>query len=381
MRLSGQHTKAMDLYDLAVEGAKNNKYVQEEAIVNELAAEFYLSQGKIKIAETYFEYAYYNYQIWGAKSKLLDLQKRNGKYLRNRRRMSNSFTSSTTTLGGDTTSNLDVHTIIKATQALSSEVVLDSLLKKMMSVVIENAGAEKGFFILNRDNQWKIVAEANVNTPEVESIQAIPIEIVDGLSDNPKLSSEVVYYVIRTRKNVVIRDAARENDIIGPNYLEKCQPKSILCLPMIHKKILIGILYLENNLTTDAFTPDRLKLLELLSTQINISIENALLYENLEEKVKERTAEVVKAKEIIEKKNLDITSSINYAKRIQDASLPQLYRIQAILPKSFIFFKPRDIVSGIFTGVLELSLNLYMKNFQKGDSLKKYSRVMIPRSL
>ena len=371
MRLSGQNAKAMDLYDLAVEGAKNNKYVQEEAIINELAAEFYLSQGKIKIAETYFEYAYYNYQIWGAKSKLLDLQKRNGKYLRNRRRMSSSFTSSTTTMGNDTTSNLDVHTIIKATQALSSEVVLDSLLKKMMSVVIENAGAEKGLFILHRENKWKIVAEANVNIPEIESMQAIPIEMVDGLSDNPKLSSEVVYYVIRTRKNVVISDAARENDIIGPNYLEKCQPKSILCLPMIHKKTLIGILYLENNLTTDAFTPDRLKLLELLSTQINISIENALLYENLEEKVKERTAEVVKAKEIIEKKNLDITSSINYAKRIQDASLPQLYRIQAILPKSFIFFKPRDIVSGDFYWCSRIEPQPMYEELSEGGQFKK----------
>ncbi|MDX2306545.1 MAG: AAA family ATPase [Microscillaceae bacterium] len=374
MRLSGQNTKAMDLYDAAAEGAKKYKFILEEALANELAAEFYFNQGKIKIAETYLEDSYYNYQIWGAKAKLKDIQKKYGKFLRNKRRVSGSYATSSTIASGTNSTfgpNLDMNTIIKATQALSSEVVLDNLLKKMMLIVIENAGAEKGLFILNRDSRWVIVAEANVNNPEVESMQEIPIDEVNGLSERPKLSSEVVYYVIRTRKNVVISDASRDNAIVGPNYLEKCQPKSILCLPMIHKNKLTGILYLENNLTTEAFTPDRLKILELLSTQINISIENALLYENLEEKVKERTTEVVKVKEMIEKKNLDITSSINYAKRIQNASLPQLYRIQAILPKSFIFFKPRDIVSGDFYWCSRIEPQPIYEELSEGGQFKK----------
>ncbi|MEO1652735.1 MAG: SpoIIE family protein phosphatase, partial [Bacteroidota bacterium] len=351
MRLSGQHSKAMDLYDEAIQGASDQNFTWEEALFNELAGDFYLSISKVKIARTYLNDAFYNYQLWGAHRKLDFMKNYYGKHLMKKHRRSSGNSFKTSTQYGNNSSfgsNLDMTTIIKASQALSSEVVLANLLKKMMRIVIENAGAEKGIFILKRNDQWVIEAECYVQEEEIEAMCSIPIESVNGLTGDPRLSSEVVYYVIRTGENLVISDASKEDRIVGPNYVQKANPKSILCMPLIYQNKITGILYLENNLATDAFTPDRLEILEILSTQINISIENALLYENLEEKVKERTAEVVSAKEIIEKKNADITSSINYAKRIQQATLPQYLEIKALLPDSFIMFRPRDIVSGDF---------------------------------
>ncbi len=371
MRLSGQSAKAMDYYDEAIEGAKSNRYLHEEALANELAGEFYLDLGKVKIAKAYLNDAYYGYQMWGAKGKVSHFEKKHYKYIQKNQRPPRGVQSTTAGIGASSTfsPNLDIYTIIKASQALSSEVVLGKLLQKMMRIVIENAGAEKGFFILRREDRWFIEAECNINNPEVEAMQSVPVDEIE--SKNPQLSLEVINYVIRTRRNLVINDAVREESILSREYIGECDSTSILCMPFIYQGKLSGLLYLENNLTTDAFTPDRLEILEILSTQITISIENALLYENLEEKVKERTAEVVKAKEIIEKKNQDITSSINYAKRIQEATLPQIEKIQGLLPESFIIFKPRDIVSGDFYWCSKVDPQPIYEQVSEGGELKK----------
>ncbi len=354
-RLSGMATKAMDYYDVAIEGARAERFLWIEALANELAADFYFSQGKEKIGKAYLQDAAHRYQLWGAERKLTDLEQRYEKILKGRMGggVGTVSTNQTIIAGGGTTmsagSALDMNSIVKASQTLSGEVKLESLLEKMMRIVMENAGAERGLFVLpDDDNFWVIQAECHANSETVECLKAIPIEKANGVSDVPKLSSEVIYYVVRTRETLVIHDATNERSVIGPNYITKVSPKSILCMPLLYKGKISGILYLENNLTTDAFTPDRLEVLEILASQITISVENALLYENLEAKVNERTAEVISQKEIIEKKNEDITSSINYAKRIQDASLPRMEKIKKMLPQSFLFFKPREIVSGDF---------------------------------
>ncbi len=367
MRLSGQTLKAMELYDIAIEKAKEYLYIQEEALANELAGKFYLEIGKEKIAKVYLQDAYYRYQLWGASNKLKHLEKNYAKYLqKGQANAQGSSTSMGTTVGG---SNLDMRSIIKASQTLSGEVVLSNLLQKMMHIVIENAGAEKGLFILEREGRWVLEADCHLNQTEEEPLLSIPIEEVNGLTDTPKLSSDLVYYVIRTRQSVVINNASQEQAMIGINYVNKIKPKSVMCMPLIHQGKLTGILYLENNLTTEAFTPDRLEILEILSAQITISLENALLYENLEEKVKKRTEDVVRAKEIIEKKNQDITASINYAKRIQEATLPQIEEIKKILPQSFVFFKPRDVVSGDFYWYAQLPPRPIYQD-QNGDKQK-----------
>ncbi len=354
-RLSGMNVKAMDLYDAAIDAARIERFLWVDALANELASEFYFAQGKEKIGKAYLQDAAHRYQLWGAERKLIDLEQRFDKYLKARAAASNGLGTTTQTImsGGSTTmsasSSLDMNTIIKASQTLSGEVKLEILLEKMMRIVIENAGAERGLFVLpDEDGMWVIQAECTADSEAVESMQAIPIEKANGITETPKLSSEAIYYVVRTRETLVLNDASNERSIIGATYIQKVNPLSILCMPLMYQGRISGILYLENNLTTDAFTPNHLELLEILASQISISVENALLYQNLEAKVNERTAEVILQKEIIEKKNEDITSSINYAKRIQDASMPRLDKIKKMLPKSFLFFKPREIVSGDF---------------------------------
>jgi predicted ATPase/GAF domain-containing protein/predicted Ser/Thr protein kinase len=374
MRLSGQVVKAMDYYDLAIEEARKNKFLPEEAIANELAARFYLDLDKDKLAKPYLQDAHHKYQLWGAKRKLEDLERKYEKFLKNRSNplftagnLKNTASTSTTSVF-----SLDVNTIIKASQTLSGEVILGNLLQKMLRIVIENAGAEKGLLLLPKDSAWFVEAESSVHHSEVQALLSIPIESVNGFSDNPKLSTEVVYYVLRTRETLVLSDATNQKKIIGAAYVEKVKPKSVLCMPILYQGQLLGIFYLENNLTTDAFTPGRLEVLEMLSTQIGISIQNAFLYENLEEKVRERTIEVIEQKEIIEKKNQDITSSINYAKRIQDASMPQIEKIKNILPQSFIFFRPRDIVSGDFYWCTKTDpIPIYEDSVENDEIVKK----------
>jgi len=353
-RLSGMNNKAMDLYDASIDAARVERFLWVEALGNELASDFYFAQGKEKIGKAYLQDAAHRYQLWGAERKLIELEQRFDKYLKARPAANNGLATTQTIMSGGATtmsasSSLDMNTIIKASQTLSGEVKLENLLEKMMRIVIENAGAERGLFVLpDEDGMWVIQAECTADSEAVESMKAIPIEKVNGMSEVPKLSSEAIYYAVRTRETLVINDASNERSIIGSTYVIKVNPKSILCMPLLYQGRISGILYLENNLTTDAFTPNRLEVLEILASQITISVENALLYQNLEAKVAERTAEVIASKAIIEKKNEDITSSINYAKRIQDASLPRMDKIKKMLPKSFLFFKPREIVSGDF---------------------------------
>ncbi len=357
MRLSGQLMQAMDYYDQAIKTAQKNKFPQDEALASELAGRFYFEIGKEKIGRVYISDAHHLYQLWGAKAKWEHLERQFPGLFIGKNISATSGTVAGATIiassGSSSGISLDKNSIIKASQTLSGEVVLEHLLEKMMKIVIENAGAQKGLFILQRQGGWVIEAEAYIDQEKVLARQSIPIEQVDGLSDTPKLSSGIINYAIRTRETIVLGDASNERSVIGATYVQKVQPKSVLCMPLIYQGKLSGILYLENNLTTDAFTPDRLEVLEMLSAQVTISIQNALLYENLEEKVKERTMEVMEQKEIIEKKNSDITSSINYAKRIQDATLPRSERVKQLLPDSFILFKPRDIVSGDFYWLTE----------------------------
>ncbi|MBD0346071.1 MAG: GAF domain-containing protein, partial [Coleofasciculus sp. Co-bin14] len=190
-------------------------------------------------------------------------------------------TSSSTSM--DISSCLDLKSVLKASQALSSELELETLLTQMIGIVIKNVGAEKSYLILNKDGQWVIEASGTIASDEVQVLQSIPIEAVSYSSDSPMVSNAIANYVIRTQKSLVLHDAVHEGEFTRDPYILEQQPKSILCTPLINQGKLVGILYLENNLTTGAFTPDRLEVLNLLSTQAAISIENAKLYTQLRE--------------------------------------------------------------------------------------------------
>ncbi len=277
-RVLGQVVEAIDFYERAIKGARENQYLQEEALAYELAAKFYLARGMEEFAQLYMTKAHYSYVCWGAKAKVKDLEQRYPQFFT--QRSSSPAKTSTTTSSTDskTSAEFDLTSVIKASQTLSGEIMLDTLLGKMMKLVIENAGAQKGYLILEKDGQWLIEASGTIASDEVQILQSIPIESVSGSSDTPMVANAIVNYVIRTQESVVLNDASHEGNFTRAPYILKQQPKSVLCAPLIHQGKLTGILYLENNLTTGAFTSDRLEVLNVLSSQAAIAIENAKLY-------------------------------------------------------------------------------------------------------
>ncbi|MEG4344828.1 ATP-binding sensor histidine kinase [Microcoleus sp. A003_D6] len=287
-RISGKALEAMDLYDKAIASARENEYIQNEALGNELAAKFWLAKGKEDFAQLYMQKAHYGYQIWGAQRKIDDLEEKypqllartSAKTVKTKINQTTTAPTTTSTNLGDT---LDLATVMKASQAISGEIVLSKLLERLMKIAIENAGAEKGFLILEKAGNWAIEAEGSVKEDEVSVLRSLPLNATAASGEMPKLASAIANYVIRTQENVVLNNATQEGQFTRDPYIAATQPKSILCTPLLHQGKLTGILYLENNLTEGAFTTDRLELLKLLSAQIAISIENAQLYNNLQE--------------------------------------------------------------------------------------------------
>jgi PAS domain-containing protein len=174
-------------------------------------------------------------------------------------------------------SAFDLAAVMKASQAISSEIELDRLLISLMKILIENAGAQIGFLILENSGEWAIEASGELSDGEnvyaMQVLQSIPI--VNHLPES------IINYVIRTHESVILNDAIHEGDFINEPYIQHNQTQSILCLPLLNQSKLVGMLYLENQLAAGAFTPDRSQVLHLLSTQAAIAIENATLYSKL----------------------------------------------------------------------------------------------------
>ena len=298
-RISGNWREAMDLYDRAIESAREYEFVQNEALGNELAAKFWLELNKESFAKLYMRRARQCYQIWGAKRKVEDLEEKYPQWFTSQLQESQDITTtSPTTTSGQTTKLLDIETVIKASETLSKEIALSNLLDNLMKIAIENAGAQKGFLILETEGNWSIEAEGNVNESETKLLQSIPIE-TQGERAIPLLPATIVHYVARLKQNVILDDACHEGEFTNDPYILATQAKSILCTPLIHQGQVSGILYLENDLTTNAFTSDRVELLNILSSQAAISIENSRLYRTLEQKVEERTKELSQTVEVL----------------------------------------------------------------------------------
>ncbi|BAZ50698.1 serine/threonine protein kinase [Nostoc sp. NIES-4103] len=299
-RVLCQYWQAQELYEKAIQGAKKYEFLHEEALAYERAAEFYLDLGREEIGQLYLRNAHHCYTRWGAKAKVKQLEDEYPQYFigtTNQEKAKNLSTTISTT--GSHGEILDLTTVIKASQALAEEIVLSKLLAKLMKIMIENAGAEKGFLLLHNHENWVIEAIATVNSDHVTILQSIPVESLDASSQTPLLSTAIINYVARTQENVVLNDAVHEGQFIRDSYIVATQPKSILCIPLLNQGKLSGIVYLENNLTTGAFTPARVQILNILSSQAAISIENSRLYATLEQKVEERTQELSQTLEIL----------------------------------------------------------------------------------
>ncbi len=300
--------KARENFDLAIKYAKESANLFEEALAKECAAKFYLQSDLPNVAQYYIQDAYKCYKQWGAHAKIAHIEKVYAELiirvqLNRIANLSVSTTVTTTSYSGSQI--LDLNSIIRASQTLSGEVILAKLLETLMQIIIQNAGAERGLLLLNRDEKWFIEAEGHIENSKVDVLQSVHLE------NASHVSLQIVRYVIRTKKELVIKDAFRDEHFKNDSYVLQRKPKSILCMPLMHKGSLSGVLYLENNLSTGAFTEERLEILNLLTSQVAISIENALLYENLEQKVKVRTEEVVQQKQQLEMQNEELVALNN----------------------------------------------------------------------
>ncbi|MEH1851995.1 MAG: AAA family ATPase [Nostoc sp.] len=288
-RVLGNKAEAIEHYDRAIIGAKENDYIQEEALANELAAKFYLDWGKQEIAQVYMTKAYYGYARWGAKAKVADLERRYPQLLtpilqQTRTALSvnetvfalgtvtSTSSSSSSSSSSSVSDSLDLAAILKASQSISGEIELEKLLSSLLGIVIENAGADKCVLMLLRDDHL-VIKGSIIEGSEPVVLQRLPVE------ESPDIPLKLIYKVKNNRQTAVLLDATADPTLANDPYIIRQQPQSILCSPILHQGKLLGILYLENKLTTRAFTSDRVQLLNLLCTQAAISLENARLYE------------------------------------------------------------------------------------------------------
>nr|WP_322711273.1 PAS domain S-box protein [Nostoc sp. ChiSLP03a]MDZ8212475.1 PAS domain S-box protein [Nostoc sp. ChiSLP03a] len=275
-RVLGRFLEAEELYERAIAGAAENEFIQEEALAYELAAKHYLARGREKFAQTYMKEAHYCYERWGATAKVKDLETRYPQFFA---QSSRAASTSTYTTAGNSSNHsaiaFDLAAVLKASQAISREIELEQLLSSLMQILIENAGAQTGYLILENSGEWSIEAsyELNENVYATQVLQSVPTA--------NQLPESIIQYVIRTQEPVILNDATREGNFIHEHYIQQYQTKSIFCLPLLNQAKLVGVLYLENQLAVGAFTPERSQVLHLLSTQAAIAIENARLYAKL----------------------------------------------------------------------------------------------------
>jgi PAS domain S-box-containing protein len=271
-RIECRDLDAMRLYEQAIRSARANAFVHNEALANELAARFYAARGFEKIADAYLRDARYGYLRWGATGKVRQLDE-----LYPQLSAEKPLAGSASTIGTPV-EHLDLAAVIKVSQAVSGEMVLDKLIDTLMGTAIEHAGAERGLLIFPRGDEQRIEAEATTSGDTVIVHQR---EAVVGA-----VPESIVHYVARTKESVILDDAVAQNPFSADPYIRQRHARSILCLPLINQGKLIRVLYLENNLTPHVFTPTRIAVLKLLASQAAISLENTRLYADLEEREK-----------------------------------------------------------------------------------------------
>jgi PAS domain S-box-containing protein len=270
--IEGRDLDAMRLYEQAIRSAHANGFVQNEALSDELAARFYMARGFEKIAHGYLRDARYCYLRWGAGGKVRQLDELYP-FLREE-----EAAPSPTSMIMAPVEYLDLATVMNVSQAVAGEIVLEKLIDTLMRTAIEHAGAQRGLLILPRGTEQRIAAEATTSGDN------IIVRLQEASMAEAEVPESIVHYVVRTQESIILDDASAQNPFSTDTYIRRHSARSILCLPLINQGKLIGVLYLENNLTPHVFTPARIAVLKLLASQAAISLENTRLYRDLEKR-------------------------------------------------------------------------------------------------
>jgi PAS domain S-box-containing protein len=271
-RIEGREFEAERMYEKAIKSARANSFVHNEAVANELAARFYAARDFERIAHLYLQEARYCYLRWGADGKVRQLDK-----LHPRLREGEPAPGPTSTIGAPI-EQLDLATVIRVSQAVSGEIVLEKLIDTLMRTAIEHAGAERGLLILRRGDALRIEAEATT------SGDAVLVQLRDQAVTAAMLPQSVFHYVMHTHESVILDDAKVQSSFSSDPYVREQHARSILCLPLLNQGKLAGMLYLENKLSPHVFAPARIAVLKLLASQAAMSLEKTHLYRDLAER-------------------------------------------------------------------------------------------------
>ncbi|QHT70733.1 AAA family ATPase [Rhodocytophaga rosea] len=289
-RLDGRKWEASELYDRAIAEAKKHSFTHIEALGNQLAAKHWHQVGKADFAGIYFLNARQLYQKWGAIAKVQDLEAKYPQYFIHALKRDEEISLHSSIEKGQSLSRtLDFEGIIRSIQAISGEMVLSGLLEKMMQYVLEMAGAVKGILIEKQGDQL-IIQATGLARGNIQVLQGVSIE------KSTELPLSIVQFVARTQKSILLDNALQNSRYAYDPYIQYYRPLSLLCFPILRKEKLMAIFYLENNLLAGVFSSDRLHALKILTTQMAISLENALLYENRLESEKKHEIEKAKSR-------------------------------------------------------------------------------------
>ena len=294
-RVQGDEKAAMDLYARAIAAAQLAHFPACEALANELYARFWLALGQEQLAMNFIQEAHFNYSRWGASVKCAWLEAhwpqvpfkvQTPKYSSDSKSIAYRFDS-------DRVGAIDLHSLLKASQMLAEEIQLDLLLQKMIGVLLENAGAERGAIVLEDNGRLIVEVIGAMGGKQRVSSQRLAKDLSELCeAAEPVLPDAIIRHVRDTRTTLILNNPVEDARFSYSAYCQQRQPKSVLCLPVVTQGKLVAVVYLENNLLVDAFTARHRMTLELLSTQVAVSLVNARLYESLEAKVLARTEEL-----------------------------------------------------------------------------------------
>ncbi|MCS3902820.1 diguanylate cyclase (GGDEF)-like protein/PAS domain S-box-containing protein [Methylohalomonas lacus] len=296
LRRSSSPHRAARFYEQSIQGARETYYLNDQALATELYAEYMLERGSTLLAAGLIREAMVLYGRWQAYEKVRQLSKR---YAHELQVVAESDTKPTNN-SSDAAVNFDVQSALRASVAIASETDVDALKCRLMLILAESAGAERGLLVLKDDSEWVLAAEFDeAGTQTTESALL-------GASNVPQV---VFAQVMRRQQSLVLDDSADSDDVWEDPYFEAHDVPSLLCLPLLHGNEVRGLLYLENRQMPRVFSPNSVKVIEILAAQAIVAIEKARLLTTLEQRVEARTQELSRAKYELEQANTSLRVS------------------------------------------------------------------------